>query len=36
MIMFMKNMAIAGAFLLLIHHGAGAYSFDNLKNKELP
>jgi len=29
MIMFMKNIAIAGGFLLLTVHGAGAYSIDN-------
>jgi len=29
MIMFMKNFAIAGGFLLLAVHGAGAYSVDN-------
>lgn len=28
-IMFMKNVAIAGGFLLLAVHGAGAYSVDN-------
>jgi putative oxidoreductase len=28
-IMFMKNIAIAGGFLLLAVHGAGAYSLDN-------
>ncbi|GKT12427.1 MAG: putative oxidoreductase [Thiomicrorhabdus sp.] len=28
MIMFMKNFAIAGGFLLLASHGAGAYSLD--------
>ena len=27
-ILFMKNLAIAGAFLVLIAHGAGAWSFD--------
>ncbi len=33
-IMFMKNIAIAGGFLFLIAHGAGAYSLDNyMKNK---
>ena len=32
MIMFMKNFAIAGGFLLLAEHGAGAFSLDN-KNK---
>jgi len=29
MILFMKNIAIAGGFLLLAVHGAGAYSLDN-------
>ena len=29
MILFMKNIAIAGGFLLLASHGAGAYSLDN-------
>ena len=29
MIMFMKNLAIAGGLLLLAEHGAGAYSLDN-------
>ena len=29
MIMFMKNIAIAGGFLLLAVHGAGGYSVDN-------
>lgn len=29
MTMFLKNVAIAGAFLLLVAHGAGAYSLDN-------
>ena len=29
MIMFMKNIAIAGGFMLLAAHGAGAYSLDN-------
>jgi len=28
MIMFMKNVSIAGAFLLLVVHGAGRYSLD--------
>ncbi|MCK5425259.1 MAG: DoxX family protein [Emcibacter sp.] len=33
-IMFMKNFAIAGGFLFLVAHGAGAYSLDNrLRNK---
>jgi len=29
MIMFLKNVAIAGGFMLLFAHGAGAYSLDN-------
>ena len=29
MIMFMKNIGLAGGFLLLVAHGAGAYSVDN-------
>ena len=29
MILFMKNFAIAGGFLLLAEHGAGNYSVDN-------
>ena len=29
MIMFMKNIAIAGGLLLLAAHGAGGYSWDN-------
>lgn len=29
MIMFMKNTAIAGGFLLLFAHGPGAYALDN-------
>ena len=29
MIMFMKNLAIAGGFLFLVSHGAGAYALDN-------
>ncbi len=28
-IMFMKNVAIAGGFLFLVAHGAGAYSLDS-------
>lgn len=31
MIMFMKNLAIAGGFLLLAEHGAGAFSLDKRK-----
>ena len=29
MIMFMKNLAVAGGFLFLVAHGAGAWSLDN-------
>jgi len=29
MIMFMKNIAIAGGFLFLVAHGPGAYALDN-------
>lgn len=32
MIFFMKNIAIAGGFLLLVVHGAGAYSLDNRRS----
>jgi putative oxidoreductase len=32
MIMFFKNVSIAGAFLMLVAHGAGAYSLDARKN----
>jgi len=32
-IMFMKNLAISGGFLLLAAHGAGAYSMDNRANE---
>jgi len=31
MIMFMKNIAIAGGFLFLVANGAGNYSLDNRK-----
>jgi putative oxidoreductase len=31
MIMFMKNIAIAGGFLMIFAHGAGAYALDNRK-----
>ncbi len=35
MIMFMKNIGLAGGFLFLVAHGAGAYSLDNrLANSE--
>lgn len=36
MIMFMKNFAIAGGFLLLAAHGAGAYSLDNRRTTATP
>ena len=36
MIMFMKNIAIAGGFMLLAVHGAGAYSLDNRQSKQRP
>ncbi|WP_394124823.1 DoxX family protein [Psychrobacter nivimaris] len=29
MISFMKNISIAGGFLMILAHGAGAYSIDN-------
>lgn len=29
MISFMKNLSIAGGFLMIVAHGAGAYSLDN-------
>lgn len=32
MIMFMKNIAIAGGFILLAVHGAGGYSLDSRRN----
>lgn len=32
MIFFMKNIAIAGGFLLLVVHGAGAFSLDNYRS----
>ena len=32
-ILFMKNIAIAGGFVLLAVHGAGAYSLDNRRSK---
>jgi putative oxidoreductase len=31
MIMFMKNLALAGGFLMIVSHGAGPYSIDNRK-----
>jgi putative oxidoreductase len=33
MIMFMKNIAITGGFMLLIAYGAGAYSIDGYRIK---
>lgn len=33
MIQFMKNIAIAGGFILLAIHGAGGYSLDNRSGK---
>lgn len=30
MIMFMKNVAITGALLMIIHHGPGSYALDNV------
>lgn len=35
MMMFMKNIAIAGGFLMIVAHGAGAYSFDNRNTAKL-
>lgn len=32
LIMFTKNIAIAGGFILLAVHGAGGYSLDNRRN----
>lgn len=32
MIMFMKNIAITGGFILLAVHGAGGYSLDNRRS----
>jgi len=34
MILFMKNFAMAGGFLLLASHGAGAYSVDLYRQKK--
>ncbi|MEM9102775.1 MAG: DoxX family protein [Pseudomonadota bacterium] len=33
MISFMKNVAIAGGFLMIVAHGAGAFSLDNRRNQ---
>lgn len=30
MIMFMKNLAIAGGMGMIVHHGAGAFALDNI------
>ena len=30
MIMFMKNLALAGGFLMIVSHGAGPWSIDNI------
>ncbi|GAA0312068.1 DoxX family protein [Psychrobacter aestuarii] len=32
MLMFMKNIAIAGGFLMIVAHGAGAYALDNRRH----
>ncbi len=32
MMSFMKNITIAGGFLMIVAHGAGAYSLDNRRN----
>ncbi|MFT5428253.1 MAG: putative oxidoreductase [Psychrobacter glaciei] len=32
---FMKNIAIAGGFLMIFAHGAGAYSIDNSKTHKI-
>ena len=32
---FMKNIAIAGGFLMIFAHGAGAYSIDNSNTREI-
>ena len=34
MIMFMKNLAIAGGFLMIVSLGGGAYAIDNLKSRK--
>ena len=36
MILFMKNIAIAGGLMLLASYGAGAYSFDNRRATPTP
>ena len=35
MIMFMKNVAIAGGFLMIVATGAGAYALDNRSQREV-
>jgi putative oxidoreductase len=35
MIMFMKNLAIAGGFLVLFSHGPGAYAMDNRNDDKI-
>lgn len=34
MILFMKNLGLAGGLLLLVSHGAGAYALDNRRESE--
>ena len=34
MIMFMKNISIAGGFLMIVSLGGGAYALDNRKNRK--
>ena len=34
MILFMKNLGLAGGLLLLVSHGAGAYALDNRLKSE--
>ena len=35
MIMFMKNLAIAGGFLMIVAFGSGAYALDNRSNERV-
>ena len=35
MMNFMKNLSIAGGFLMIVVHGAGAYSLDNRRNAKV-
>ena len=35
MMSFMKNLTIAGGFLLIVAHGAGAYSLDNRRSDQV-